>query len=197
MRAPPDFCILEDDVLRLEPLADGHRSQLVEAASDAEIWRFTPLMGGAPAAYVDLAYAMTSNVHLPFVLVEKASGEVLGMSRIFDVFADRGGLEIGYTWYVRRVWGSDVNPRAKRLLMTHAFETSGYERVVFKTDILNRRSQAAITKLGATREGVLRHERPRLDGSWRDTVIYSILREEWPAAKARLDARITGAVAKN
>ena len=112
------------------------------------------------------------------------------MSRMFDIDAERGGLEIGYTWYVPSAWGTDVNPRAKLLLMTHAFETSGYERVMFKTDILNLRSQAAIAKLGAACEGVLRHERQRPDGTWRDTVVFSVLREEWASVKVGLEVRI-------
>ena len=191
MRALPAFRALEDERLRLEPLCEAHRKGLVEAASDPEIWRFTPLMGGAPAAYVDLAFRVTAPDHQPYVLVDRESGGVIGMSRMFDIQPERGGLEIGYTWYVPSVWGTDVNPRAKLLLMTHAFETSLYERVMFKVDILNQRSQAAVLKLGAQREGVLRHERQRPDGTWRDTVVFSTLCEEWPQAKQGLMGRIT------
>jgi RimJ/RimL family protein N-acetyltransferase len=99
-------------------------------------------------------------------------------------------LEIGWTWYARAHWRSAVNTEAKLLLLTHAFEDLGMGRVQLKTDHLNTRSQQAIARLGATREGVLRRHRRRADGSWRDSVYFSLLAEEWPAAKARLTERL-------
>ncbi|MCB1508202.1 MAG: GNAT family N-acetyltransferase [Hyphomicrobiaceae bacterium] len=172
----------------LAPLVETDAPAIVEAASEPSIWRFTPLIGGSPEAYVADALAARAASHVPFVV--RLDGRVVGMSRCFDIDTVKGNFEIGYTWYHPDVWAGIVNPAAKRLLLAHGFETCGFERIQFKVDILNERSQAAVLKLGATREGVLRHERPRPDGSWRDTVVFSILREEWPAVRDGLDRRI-------
>jgi RimJ/RimL family protein N-acetyltransferase len=112
------------------------------------------------------------------------------MSRLFEIDAMHRRCEIGYTWYIPEVWGTSVNPEAKFLLLTHCFETWGAARVQFKTDHENLRSQAAIAKLGAVKEGVLRAHMIRPDGTQRDSVIYSITREEWPGVKAGLKARL-------
>ena len=100
-------------------------------------------------------------------------------------------VEIGYTFYAQRVQRSHVNTACKLLLLGHAFEDCGFGRVKLQTDVLNERSQAAIARLGATREGVLRRHQKRADGTFRDTVVYSVLREEWPEVRAALLARLT------
>lgn len=110
-----------------------------------------------------------------------------------DVVNER--LEIGSTWYGRAHWRSAVNTETKLLLITHAFEELGMGRVQLKTDHLNVRSQEAIARLGARREGVLRRHRRRPDGTWRDTVYFSLLADEWPEARARLEARLDGRLA--
>jgi RimJ/RimL family protein N-acetyltransferase len=148
--------------------------------------------GGLPA-YLDIAYSLAKpDVHVPFVVVRRSDDAVVGMSRMFDIRPEHGGLEIGYTWYVPEAHGTKINPAAKRLLLGYAFDL-GFERVQLKTDVRNKQSQAAMTKLGATREGVLRHQLRLPDGRWRDTVFFSILSAEWPAVRAGLDARLTAA----
>jgi len=115
---------------------------------------------------------------------------VAGMTCFYDVDAELRTVAIGHTWIGRRFWRTGLNTEAKLLLLTRAFDELGCVRVVWHTDIRNDRSQAAITHLGATREGVLRKHRPRDDGSWRDTVTFSMLDDEWPQARDRLTARL-------
>jgi RimJ/RimL family protein N-acetyltransferase len=131
------------------------------------------------------------------VICSPETGEVLGLTRYLDLQVAHAGLEIGHTWLAPAHWRTAVNTAAKRLLLAHAFETLGAERVCLKTDILNERSQRAIERLGAQREGVLRAHRRRRDGSLRDTVYYSLLASEWPQARDRLDRaleRVAGSV---
>lgn len=182
--------VLEDDFVRLEPLAESHRAAVLAAAADPRVWAVVPLPAGGLDAYFDAALAAAKpDAHLPFVVIERASGALVGMTRFIDVRPVDAGLEIGSTWYVPAVWGGAVNPATKRLLLAHAFDL-GYERVQLKTDLRNTRSQAAIAKLGAVREGVLRRHMRIADGRIRDTVYFSILAEEWPAVRARLDERL-------
>lgn len=115
-----------------------------------------------------------------------ATGELVGSTSYYDIDPTLRTLAIGHTWVARRHWRTFVNTASKLIMMGHAFDDLGAERVVWHTDIRNTRSQAAIARLGATREGVLRHHRIRRDGSWRDTVQFSMLGAEWPAARRRL-----------
>jgi RimJ/RimL family protein N-acetyltransferase len=116
----------------------------------------------------------------------RATGEFVGSTSFYDMDPALRALAIGFSWLCRPWWGTGLNTESKFLLLGHAFDQLHAERVVWHTDIRNLRSQRAIEGLGATREGVLRHHRIRRDGSWRDTVQYSMLREEWPEVKARL-----------
>ena len=118
------------------------------------------------------------------------SGEMVGTTSFYEINPAVRSMAIGHTWVARAHWRTRVNTESKLLMLTRAFEDLGAERVVWHTDILNTRSQAAIERLGATREGVLRHHRIRRDGSWRDTVQYSMLSADWPATKSRLAAAI-------
>jgi RimJ/RimL family protein N-acetyltransferase len=119
-----------------------------------------------------------------------AAGSVIGTTSIGDIDLANGGAHVGWTAYSPVAWGSAVNPECKLLLLGCAFERCGFERVKIQTDIVNDRSQAAIARLGAVREGVLRHHRRRADGSWRDTVVFSILAGEWPQVRAGLLERV-------
>ena len=119
-----------------------------------------------------------------------AAGTVVGTSSLGDVDLANERAHLGWTAYGPRWWGTVVNPEAKLLILRHAFVDCGFGRVKIQTDLLNERSQAAIAKLGATREGVLRRHMRRADGTFRDTVVFSILREEWPMVEERLVARI-------
>jgi len=126
----------------------------------------------------------------PFVIVRLEDNRVIGSTRYLDVQEADRNVEIGWTWYTPDVWGGVVNPEAKYLLMRHAFDDWRAIRVALKTDINNLHSQAAIKKLGARYEGTLRNQRIRLDGSYRDTVIFSVIESEWPAVKSGLEERL-------
>jgi RimJ/RimL family protein N-acetyltransferase len=187
--------VLENAVVRLEPLEERHRAALLALGEDERVWGIVQLPAGGLPAYLDLAYAWAApNVHVPFVVVRRSDGAIVGMSRMFDIRPEHGGLEIGYTWYLPEAHGTLINPAAKRLLLGYAFEL-GFERVQLKTDVRNKQSQAAMAKLGATREGVLRHQLRLPDGRWRDTVFFSILAAEWPSVRERLDARLAKGLA--
>jgi N-acetyltransferase len=128
--------------------------------------------------------------HVAYTARLVSDGTVVGSSSIGDVDVEHERAHIGWTMWDRPWWGSAVNPEAKLLMLAHCFEDCGMGRVLIQTDILNEHSQAAIAKLGAQREGVMRRHVRRADGSWRDTVLFSILVDEWPAARARLEDRL-------
>lgn len=136
--------------------------------------------------------AIAMNDRLPFATVLKSTGEAIGSSSYCDIRLANKGIEIGFTWIAREHRGTRVNPESKLLMMTHAFETLGCERVQLKCDVLNLHSAAAIQKLGAKREGVLRKQMVVRGGRMRDTAIFSIIRDEWPGVKAGLEKRAAG-----
>ena len=182
--------------VRLDPLGRHHLPDLFAAGGgDEEVWRWIP--GGTPntpeelAAVVEGRLAEIEAGHaVVFAVVEQHSGRAIGMTGYYDFRAADELLEIGGTWYARSAWRTAVNTESKLLLLTHAYEDLGMGRVFWKTDSLNDRSRNAILRLGATFEGVHRRERLRADGSWRDSAYYSLLADEWPAAKARLTERL-------
>ncbi|WP_031516315.1 GNAT family N-acetyltransferase [Streptomyces sp. NRRL F-5123] len=178
--------------VRLEPLTPAHLPDLFAAGGgDEEVWRWQG--GPAPRTEDELAQRLRivlEGPYVPFAVVHLPSGRAVGWTTYMDVAVPDERLEIGWTWYGRAYWRSSVNTEAKLLLLAHAFEELGMGRVQLKTDHLNLRSQAAIARLGAQREGVLRRHRRRPDGTWRDTVYFSVLADEWPAAKAALTARL-------
>ena len=145
-----------------------------------------------PAARRVITRALTTPDQRPFATRLAGSGELVGTTSYYDIDAERRSLAIGHTWLAWRCWRTGLNTEAKLLLLAHAFGNLGAERVVWHTDIRNEGSQAAIERLGATREGVLRRHRQRPDGSWRDTVQYAMVAPEWPAARERLAARLAG-----
>lgn len=179
--------------VRLEPLAERHVASLLRHAADPEVWTH---FGGAK---LDTPEALQGRIDaqqaerergdvLTFAVVPVATGEAVGTTTYFDVSVPDRRLEIGSTWLGRAVWRSAVNTECKYLLLTHAFEVLGCLRVQLKTDIRNLRSQTAIERIGGVKEGVLRNHMRRRDGTQRDTVMYSIIAPEWPAAKAKLEA---------
>lgn len=137
-----------------------------------------------------VAEALTTPGRVPFAQRLAATGELVGSSSYYELEESRRSLAIGHTWLARRLWRTGANTESKLLMMGHAFETLGAERVVWHTDIRNTRSQDAIARLGATREGVLRHHRRRPDGSPRDTVQFAMLATEWSAARQRLHSAL-------
>jgi RimJ/RimL family protein N-acetyltransferase len=190
MRLEP--AILEDAVVRLEPLAEGHREGLRRAcAADEEIWAslypYSMLGEAFDPRFARLLADAAAGSTLPFAVIH--AGEVIGMSSYLGVDRDNAAVEIGATYYPPKARGGAVNPAAKRLLLGHAF-AAGARRVQFKVDALNARSRAAVLKLGAVQEGVLRQDRVTWTGRVRDTVYFSVLADEWPQVRARLDERL-------
>ncbi len=186
----PEPVTLADARLRLEPLTTEHVAALDAAARDGELWNLRVTSVPAPgetAAYVAAALKGYEDGHmLPFVVIDTASGRVIGTSRYHDIVPAVERLEIGYTWYGKSWQRTHVNTSAKLLLMQHAFETLGAQLVGWRTDNYNFASQRAIERLGAKRDGVLRHHALRRDGTVRDTVMYSLAVGEWPEVKAHL-----------
>ena len=174
----------------LEPAAPRHHGDLLAAAQDDRVWAWLPW--ARPRSEADLAAYLEGEraIALPFAQVEVASGRAVGITTYRDVDEEHRTLEIGGTWIGRPWWRTAINTEAKLLFVGHAFETLGANRVALKTDIRNERSQAAIARLGAKREGVLRHQYVRRDGSLRDSVMFSIVPEEWPAVRLHLRARL-------
>ncbi len=190
----PEPIVLERAPVRLEPLRPEHAADLAAAARDGELWNLRITSVPAPgneAGYIATALDSLAQGHmLPFVVRELASGKVIGSTRYHDIVPAVDRLEIGYTWYAQSKQRSAVNTTCKLLLMSHAFDTLGAKLVGWRTDNLNTRSQQAIERLGAKKDGVLRHHAPRRDGTVRDTVMYSMTADEWPAARARLEAAL-------
>jgi N-acetyltransferase len=137
-----------------------------------------------------IAAALADPDRLPYTQRIGPTGELIGTTSFYEIDPAARSIAIGHTWLARAHWRTRVNSESKLILLTRSFSALGAERVVWHTDVRNTRSQAAIERLGATREGVLRHHRIRRDGSWRDTVQYSMLSADWPAAKSRLAAAI-------
>jgi N-acetyltransferase len=186
-----DPVVLERAPLRLEPLGLEHEEGLKRAAADGELWnlRFTSVPEPAQTrGYIEAALSHREAGHrFPFVVIESATGEVLGSTSYHDIVPAVDRLEIGWTWYAKRMQRSAVNTTAKLLLMTHAFDTLGAKLVGWRTDNYNFASQRAIERLGAKKDGVLRHHALRRDGTVRDTVMYSLSAGEWPEVRAHLE----------
>lgn len=179
--------------VRLEPLQPSHAPALGEAAADGELWhlRFTSVPTPHEAeAYVARALAQQAAGQALAFAVRDADGAIVGTTRLYDLDPDTPRLTIGYTWYARRVQRTGLNTEAKLLLLTHAFERLRCMVVAFETSAENVASRAAIARLGARQDGIVRrHERHR-DGSLRDTVLFSILDDEWPDVRRGLRARL-------
>ena len=181
--------VLELGRVRLEPLGPQHDEELLAAAQADEIWQWMPV--ARPRRIDEVRRIRTTHPGQPWAVV--VDGTAAGSTSYLDVDPIVGGLEVGWTWYRRDLWASTVNPACKLLLLGHAFEVLGAQRVTLKTDALNARSRAAIAKLGCAYDGTLRHQRLRPNGSARDTAYFSMLTPEWPTARARLQARVVGA----
>jgi RimJ/RimL family protein N-acetyltransferase len=190
----PEPTTLQADTVRLESMTTDHVAGLEAAARDGELWNLRVTSVPAPgetADYVAAALKGRDKGHmLPFVVVDPASGRVIGSTRYHDIVPAVERLEIGYTWYGRSWQRTHVNTTCKLLLMTHAFETLGAQLVGWRTDNYNFASQRAIERLGARKDGVLRHHAPRRDGTIRDTVMYSLAAGEWPEVKAHLQYQL-------
>jgi len=186
--------ILDGRHVRLEPLALEHAAGLAEVGLDAELWKWIPTPVRTPeemSGYVQTALDdRTRGSSLPFVLIERATGRVIGSTRYGNIDRDHYRVEIGWTWVARQWQRTPINTEAKYLLLRHAFESLKCIRVELKTDSLNERSRAAILRVGATEEGTFRNHMITASGRIRHTVYFSILDSEWPQVKVRLEAKL-------
>jgi len=181
---------LEGERIILEPLQQNHLPLLTAIAKNKTIWEHLPLDGADEQTLIgNLKQAILKRSYgeqYPFVVVEKNTGNICGSTRLFELFPEHKKLEIGWTWYAPQYWGNGYNLECKLLLLTYCFETLGVQRVQLKTRTTNLRSRAAIVKLGAKQEGILRKDRIMPGSLVRDTVVFSIIDDEWPEAKTRL-----------
>jgi N-acetyltransferase len=185
---------LRGALVTLEPLARDHAAALAAAAADGDLWRLWYTSIAPPERmpdYVATALEMRERLGaMPFVVRENATGAVVGCTRYFNVDAANRRLEIGHTWYARRVQRTGVNTECKLLLLRHAFEALSCIAVEFRTHWFNQASRAAIARLGAKQDGVLRNHQLMPDGSRRDTVVFSIVDGEWLAVKRHLQFQL-------
>jgi RimJ/RimL family protein N-acetyltransferase len=185
---------LEGHGVRLEPMTSEHIESLATAAADGQLWNLWYTSVPAPdetAAYVATALEGRRLGHmLPWVVREMTTGTVVGSTRYHDIVPTIDRVEIGYTWYAQRWQRSLVNTACKLLLFAHAFDTVGCRVVGLRTDNFNFASQRAIERLGAKKDGVLRHHQARRDGTVRDSVMYSVLAGEWPDVRRHLELRL-------
>lgn len=187
-----DQAVLNSEDIELRPTADSDASELYAALDDDRVWTHVkgrPVTEHEWAQVIDTARSVGR-----WMWTVRERGVVVGTSSFLELSIVDARVEIGHTTYSPNVWGTRVNPACKLLLMTWAFEECAMNRVQLKTDIRNRRSQAAIERMGATREGVLRMYQRRQDESIRDTVMYSVLASEWPEVKDRLLSRLMPAL---
>lgn len=190
---PPQPTTLEGPQVRLEPLRADHAEALVQAAQDGELWNlwytFVPHPDQVHTWIGDALSQQAAGKALPFVVVRRRDGRIVGSTRYMNVEAAQRRLEIGTTWYSLEVQKTALNTECKRLLLAHAFEALQCMAVEFRTHWFNHASREAIARLGAKQDGVLRHHQQLADGSFRDTVVFSIIAPEWPAVRRHLDFR--------
>jgi RimJ/RimL family protein N-acetyltransferase len=185
---------LTGEIVRLEPLSHDHTADLVEATKDGELWKlwYTPVPGpDGMTAEIDRRLALQdAGSMIPFATRDLRSGRVIGMTTYMNIDGSLPRVEIGSTWNAKSAQGSGTNAESKLLLLTHAFEVWDCAAVEFRTSWMNRQSRAAIEKLGAKLDGVLRQHARTPDGSLRDTCVYSIVPAEWPQVRASLRFRL-------
>lgn len=193
-RFDPKPVVLHGEHARLEPLTLDHTDALLEAARFPEIFEFMPLLPittrDAARSFIEDALAIQeTGDQIPFAILD-ARGTLVGSTRFMEIRRPHLGMEIGATWLTPSVWRTAINTQAKRLLLGHAFEDLDAMRVQLKTDARNVRSQTAIARIGAVREGTHRSHMLLPTGHVRDTVYFSVIASEWPAARAKLDAAL-------
>jgi len=186
--------VLTGRLVELRPLQQEHAAQLLRAAADGALWNMTLTVVPGPGnveAYVATALqGRAAGTVMPFAIVRRDTGEIAGSTRFWKIDRANRKLEIGHTWLGGSAQRTGINTEAKYLLLTHAFETMGAVRVQFTTDELNEKSRAAILRIGAKQEGIVRHERIMPDGRKRNSVRFSIIDSEWAGVKAMLRQRL-------
>ncbi|MDR5771181.1 MULTISPECIES: GNAT family N-acetyltransferase [unclassified Caballeronia] len=187
---------LEGPRVQLRPLQRDDAQALLDAAADGELWNLAVTVvpnADTIARYIDAALAgRDAGTVMPFVIVRRDTGKVVGSTRFWKIDRANRKQEIGHTWLAASAQRTGINTEAKLLLLTHAFETMQCVRVQFTTDELNAKSRAAILGIGAKQEGIVRHERIMPDGRKRNSVRFSIIDDEWPGVKATLLAKLEG-----
>lgn len=191
---------LAGQFVRLDPSVDADADGLFAALDDERVWA-AGYSGGpvarpsGPKGWLDRMERARRDQRAMYtvrLLAGDDAGRIVGTTSLGDVDLDNEGVHLGWTAYAPDVWSTAVNPECKLLLMRHAFDDCGFGRVRIQTDLINARSQAAIAKLGAVREGVLRRHMRRADGTWRDTVVFAVTIDDWPAVRAGLEQRVKG-----
>ncbi|HAQ08362.1 MAG TPA: GNAT family N-acetyltransferase [Bacillus bacterium] len=186
--------MIDGDAISLLPLELDQLEDLWKAADSKEIWEFT-------SSRIDSKDEMMLTIEkaiaerdkgnqIPFAVFDKEKGRIIGSTRFLEISDIHKTLEIGWTWYHPEYWRTRVNTETKFLLLKYAFEEMGNNRIQFCTDLRNVRSQKAIARIGAKKEGTLRKHRVIADGFVRDTVVFSIIKDEWPAVKAQLQEKL-------
>jgi RimJ/RimL family protein N-acetyltransferase len=190
-----DPIALEGNLASLVPLSHTHQRELAEAVRDGELWKLWYTTVPAPetlGAEIDRRLTLWKNGSmLPFAVIERSSGEAVGMTTFMNIDEKNRRVEIGSTWYRKRVQRSGINTECKLLLLTHAFETLACLAVEFRTHFFNRQSRSGIERLGAKLDGILRQHMIGADGTLRDTCVYSILDREWPTVRAHLSYQLS------
>lgn len=186
-----DLPTLSSNGIILKPLTLTHASDLVEACQDGELWKINVTSVPEPNKVID--YINTAD-SIPdrqaFVVIDERTGKAIGSTSFHDILPLTKRLEIGYTWYAKSYWQTHVNTTCKLMLLTYIFENLKYQTVGWRTDIENHRSQKAIERLGAKKDGIIRGNRVRRDGVISDTVMYSVLKSEWPQVKVELTKKL-------
>ena len=186
---------LEGQYVVLSPLTLGHEETLTAAAGDGELWNTTVTIipdAAGMKSYVEAAlFGQSLGKELPFIIIRKSSGEVVGTTRFYDIDVHDRRAAIGYTWLAQSAQRTAINTETKLLLLTHAFEIWRCVRVELITDVLNEQSRAAILRLGAKQEGILRKHMILPSGRVRDSVVFSIIDDEWPGVKTALAAKLS------
>jgi N-acetyltransferase len=181
--------------VRLEPLTPSHHDSLVEATRDGELWKHWYTFVPSPermGAEIDRRLALReAGSMLPFAVIEQSSGEAVGMTTYMNIDGSNRRVEIGSTWYRKRVQRSALNTECKQLLLRHAFESLGCIAVELRTHFFNHQSRRAIERLGAKLDGILRTHAVASDGTLRDTCVYSIIASEWPTVSSHLTYQLT------
>lgn len=188
--------VLKGKLVELHPMQAEHRQSILDAASDGQLWEMTLTVIPSPQTidqYLNHAFENRDNgSHIPFVIIDAASRKVVGCTRFWKIDRANRKLEIGHTWLSQSFQRSGINTGAKYLLLTYAFEVMNCVRVQFTTDENNTRSRAAILRIGAQQEGIVRHERIMPDGRKRNSVRFSIIDDEWEVVKAGLEGKMAG-----
>lgn len=186
--------VIEGEHVRLDPLTHAHEKPLVAAAGDGELWNSDFTVVPTPRtinSYIEAALTgLERGDELPFAIVSKRMGIVVGTTRFYEIVPADRRVAIGYTWLARSAQRTPVNTETKLLLLRHAFEYWNCVRVEFITDVLNQQSRDAILRVGARQEGILRNHMIMPGGRIRDSVFFSVIAEEWPEVKANLEERL-------